>query len=249
MFPRIYKLRDMRYIALATDYDGTLAHDGFVTAATIEALERLRQSGRKLIMVTGRELADLESVFPRLILFDRIVAENGAVVYTPAPRERQVLGEPPDALFIETLRRRGVTPLSVGDSIVATRHPQETTVLEVIRDLGRELHIVFNKGAVMILPATVNKMSGLRVALQTLGISEHNTVGIGDAENDHAFLKWCEFSAAVANALPSLKETADMTTRGHHGAGVEELIDMILADDLASFDGLVRARTRYTTPA
>ena len=130
----------MRYIALATDYDGTLAHDGFVTAATIAALERLRQSGRKLILVTGRELTDLESVFPRLFLFDRIVAENGAVVYTPATREKQVLGEAPDALFIETLRRRGVTPLSVGFDR-RERHPQETTVLEVIRDLGRELHI------------------------------------------------------------------------------------------------------------
>jgi HAD superfamily hydrolase (TIGR01484 family) len=231
----------MRYIALATDYDGTLAHDGAVADSTIAALERLRQSRRKLILVTGRELPDLELVFPRWTLFDRIVAENGAVLYTPATREKQVLAEAPDPTLVEMLRERGVTPLSVGDSIVATWRPHENTVLEVIRDLGLELHVVFNKGAVMILPANVNKMSGLKAALKTLGISEHNTVAVGDAENDHAFLKWCEFSAAVANALPSLKETADVTTRADHGAGVEELIERILTDDLASCDPPRRA--------
>jgi HAD superfamily hydrolase (TIGR01484 family) len=232
----------MRYIALATDYDGTLAHDGEVDAETIGALERLLQSGRKLIMVTGRELPDLESVFSRFSLFDRIVAENGAVIYTPATGEKQVLAEPPVPAFVETLRRRGIDPLSFGDVIVATRRPHETAVLEVIRDLGLELNVVFNKGSVMILPASVNKMSGLKVALESLGIAADHTVGVGDAENDHAFLKCCGFSVAVANALASLKETADLTTHADHGAGVVELIDMILADD-------PRLRKGYTAPA
>jgi len=77
----------MRYFALATDYDGTLAHDGVVSATTIAALERLRASGRKLILVTGRELADLLRAFTRIDLFDRVVAENGALIYSPATRE------------------------------------------------------------------------------------------------------------------------------------------------------------------
>jgi len=44
-------------------------------------------------------------------------------------------------------------------------------------------------------------MSGLDAALNAMGLSEHNVVGVGDAENDHAFLAHCEFSVAVANAL------------------------------------------------
>jgi hypothetical protein len=36
----------------------------------------------------------------------------------------------------------------------------------------------------------------------------------------------------VDNALPTLKEKADVVTRGHHGAGVTELIDELVADDL-----------------
>src|SRR5213593_191619 len=68
----------MRYHALACDYDGTIARDGEVRENTILALEEVRKSGRKLILVTGRELDDLIKVFPRIDLFDRVVAENGA---------------------------------------------------------------------------------------------------------------------------------------------------------------------------
>ena len=49
--------------------------------------------------------------------------------------------------------------------------------------------MIFNKGAVMILPSGVNKATGLAAALEELGLSPHNVVGVGDAENDHAFLE------------------------------------------------------------
>src|SRR6185295_17375636 len=150
----------MRYHALACDYDGTIAWDSSVSDRTIEALEDLKKSGRKLLLVTGRELDDLAAVFPRLDLFDRVVAENGALLYRPATKEQRVLGEPPPEALVERLRAAGVAPLSVGKVIVATWEPHQTTVLEAIRDLGLELQVVFNKGAVMVLPAGVNKASG-----------------------------------------------------------------------------------------
>jgi HAD superfamily hydrolase (TIGR01484 family) len=223
----------MRFIALCTDYDGTIAHDGRVDAATIAALEDLRASGRKLVLVTGRELDDLKRVCDRLDLFERVVAENGALIYRPATREERVLGEAPAAQFVEELRRRGVEQLSVGRCIVATWQPHERHVLESIRDLGLELQVIFNKGAVMILPSGINKASGLQAALDELDISAHNTVAVGDAENDHALLSLCECSAAVANALPAVKEKVDIVLARDHGAGVRELIGRILADDLA----------------
>ena len=52
----------MRFYCLATDYDGTIAHDGVVAATTIAALERLKASGRRLVLVTGRELEVLDAV-------------------------------------------------------------------------------------------------------------------------------------------------------------------------------------------
>ena len=74
----------MRYLVLASDYDGTLASDGRVNDVTLKALESIRATGRKLILVSGRFLVDLQRVFPRIDLFDMVVVENGAVLYRPA---------------------------------------------------------------------------------------------------------------------------------------------------------------------
>src|SRR5688572_2757448 len=131
----------MRYLALACDYDGTIAHHGRVNDVTIAALERLRASGRKLLLVTGRELDDLMRIFPHVQLFDRVVAENGALLYNPATRAEHPLGEAPPVEFVRELQRRGVTPLSVGRVIVATWQPHDSTVHEVIRDMALELQV------------------------------------------------------------------------------------------------------------
>lgn len=221
----------MRYQALATDYDGTIAHDGVVDAPTLAAMERLRAAGRKLILVTGREFDDLLNVFPELTRFDRVVAENGAVVYDPATQNVRMLTEPPPPRFLGVLKEKGV-PVSVGRTIVATVVPHEHAMLAAIRDLGLEYHLSFNKGAVMALPSGVTKATGLAPAVGDLGIPLERVVGVGDAENDHAFLTLCGCAVAVANALPAVKERADLVTAGARGFGVAELIDRMLADDL-----------------
>jgi predicted mannosyl-3-phosphoglycerate phosphatase (HAD superfamily) len=142
------------------------------------------------------------------------------------------LHDPLPSRFIADVRARGV-PVSVGHVIVSSREPHETVILDVIKLLGLELEIIFNKGAVMVLPAGVNKATGLALALHKMGFTPDKTVGIGDAENDHAFLNMCGCAVAVNNALPSLKERACLVTTASYGAGVMETIDRLIADDLA----------------
>src|SRR5262245_13046129 len=223
----------MRYLGLATDYDGTIALDGRVDEVTIDALRRIRASGRKLIMVTGRELDDLLAIFPHCDLFDQVVAENGALLYHPATAAVRVLTEPPSARFIAELTKRGVHPISVGRTIVATVEPHEQAVLAAIRDLGLEWHVIFNKGSVMALPSGVTKATGLHAVLAELHLNPEQVVGAGDAENDQAFLTLCGCSAAVANALPAVRDRADWVSQFRRGAGVVELVDRLMADDLA----------------
>src|SRR4051812_38815558 len=129
----------MRYQVLACDYDGTIATHGVVDALTLAALERFVASGRTLILVTGRELGDLERIFPRLDLFTRIVAENGALLVHPATRAQRRLADAPSQELVARLRASGA-PVSVGEVIVATFEPHEVTAIEIIRDLGLELH-------------------------------------------------------------------------------------------------------------
>jgi hydroxymethylpyrimidine pyrophosphatase-like HAD family hydrolase len=238
----------MRYLALATDYDGTLATNGVVNDATLRSLEKLKASGRKLLMATGRHLPDLQRVLPKLELFDRVVAENGALLYNPASREEKVLAEAPKEEFLQALRAAGVI-FDVGHCIVASWTPSEVAILKVIKRMGLDYQVIFNKGAVMVLPAGINKATGLKAALEELQLSPHNTVAIGDAENDRAFLSASECGVAVANALPALREKADVVTRGDHGAGVEELIGQLLKDDLQAWDErLERSSIAIGTP-
>jgi hydroxymethylpyrimidine pyrophosphatase-like HAD family hydrolase len=222
----------MRFEVLATDYDGTLAHDGRVEPVVLEALERLRASGRRVVLVTGREIGDLRRVFSRFELFDMIVAENGGVLFTPSTGQFKLLHPAPSPKLAQELRARNVAPLSVGHIIVATTEPNEAIVLEAIKSLGLELKIIFNKGSVMVLPPGVNKATGLAEALKQIGIAPEKTIGVGDAENDHAFLEFCGCAVAVNNALPSLKEHADWVTRNSDGRGVCELIEAMIGTDL-----------------
>jgi HAD superfamily hydrolase (TIGR01484 family) len=222
----------MHFRALAADYDGTIAHHGAVDADTMAALGRLKESGRCLVLVTGREMADLRHAFPETALFDRIVAENGGVLHNPATGRERALAPAPPGSFVRRLMELEVEPISVGHTIVATWLPHDKAVLGAIEELGLELQIIFNKGAVMVLPAGVNKASGLAAALDELALSAVNVVAVGDAENDHAFLRSCGCSAAVGNALPAVKEASDIVLSRDHGAGVVELIDRILREDV-----------------
>ena len=221
----------MRYVALATDYDGTLASQGAVDGETVEALRRLAATSRKLLLVTGRQIEDLKGVFPEVAMFDRVVAENGPVIYRPRSGEIRLLAEPPAAGFVDALRRRGVDPLSVGHVVVATVEPNDAIVAAVIRELGLELQVILNKGSVMVLPTSIDKATGLCETLKELSLSPTDVVGVGDAENDLTFLSLCGWSVAVANALDSVKERADYVTRGRSSSGVRELIDLVVSDD------------------
>jgi hydroxymethylpyrimidine pyrophosphatase-like HAD family hydrolase/energy-coupling factor transporter ATP-binding protein EcfA2 len=221
----------MHILALAVDYDGTIAKNGFVTRETVEAMLRLKKTGKKLLLVTGRQLIDLQRVCTDLGIFDYIVAENGAVLHDPASGSTEIVAAPPSSQLIERLTSQSPIPLAVGQSIIATWHPHEHAVINAIHDLGLELQLIFNKDAVMILPVNVNKATGLASALRELDISPLSVAGCGDAENDLSFLAACGCSAAVANALPSLKSAVDMVLDHDHGDGVIEFIERIMSED------------------
>jgi hydroxymethylpyrimidine pyrophosphatase-like HAD family hydrolase len=221
----------MLYQALATDYDGTIATAGRLPAATRAALLRWRESGRALVLVTGRELNDLTRVCPELDLFDLVVVENGAVLHRPLTAETVLLCEPVADELLLGLRRAGV-PFGVGRAILATARTHADAVSRLAIELGVGVSLSYNKSSVMILPAGVDKASGLEAALAELGLEAAATVGVGDAENDLAFMAVCGLAVAVANALPDVRSSAGRTTVGAEGEGVVELVDGLLVADV-----------------
>lgn len=227
----------MRYRALALDFDGTLATDGCVDDSTVSALERARASGRKLVMVTGRELPSLHATFARADIFDLIVAENGGLLYEPGTGTQTMLAEAPPFELFRVLKARGVR-VSMGAVVVATWEEHHAAVVDLLVELGmtKDVDLILNKGAVMILPRNVNKGTGIACASTALAIPLTAFVGIGDAENDAPLLHACGVGVAVENALDAIKAQADIVTRGARGAGVVEIVESLLVDDLDSYE-------------
>ena len=191
----------MSYLALATDFDGTLATDGYVDDPTLAALERWRDAGRKLILITGRQFDDLLAVFPCIDRFDRVVAENGAFLYSPATKTERPLAQRLSDEFIQQLRDRiehseheksipeefsnlvnkqQLESFGVGRVIVATWTPHDTIAQNLIEEMKLDAQIILNKGAVMILPTGIDKAFGLQAALNDLTLSPESVVGVGD---------------------------------------------------------------------
>jgi len=207
---------------IATDYDDTIAEIGFVSDTNLRAMERFRTSGRLLILNTGRGLEDLSTVFPELHRFDMLVLENGAVLYNPATRTERLLAQPPPQSFIDDLRRRGVSPLPARRVILDTWATHHLEIEAAIRASGLKLHLIFNQDSVMVLPAGMDKGSGLRASLEPTGIALEHVAGIGDGENDHGLLDACGLKIAVPNAVPAI------LAKAHRIMTFEALVDAIL---------------------
>ncbi len=224
----------MRFTVLACDYDGTIARDGRVDDETAWDLGRVRTSGRRLVLVTGRDLPTLRAVCPHLELFDLVVAENGCLLYRPADGSERPLADAPPPALVERLEA-GDVPVTVGRAVVFTWRPNEVAALEAIADLGLGHQVILNREAVMIVPPGVTKGTALLAALDELRMSPHNTVAIGDAENDHDLLAVTACGVAVADAVPALTARADHVTEAAGPEGTRELVAALLADDLASW--------------
>ena len=219
----------MRYLALATDYDGTLATHGVVRPSTLAAMHRAKAGGLQLWLVTGRELQGVMEVCPQWRLFDRLVVENGAVLFDPATGVSRSIAPAPPAQLVDRLERQGV-PVQVGASIVSTYEPHGPAVHAAIVELKLDWHVIMNNDAVMALPRGVDKAFGLRALMSELGVAAEHVAAVGDAENDIALLQASGYPVAVANAIPAVKSVATWTTPGERGDGVAQLIDRLLEE-------------------
>ena len=212
----------MKFCVLALDYDGTIAHRGEAHPAVLEAIQEARARGIVVAVVTGRILSDLKKVAGDLDIFDAVVAENGAVLAFPNGRKR-VLGRPPPPALMDELCRLNVD-FKLGDCVLEADASSAPRILNVIQRLEFPLVLAFNRSRVMLLPQGISKATGLRAALDTLRLSLHNCIAIGDAENDFQLLEAAEIGVAVAWGSKSLFEIADEVLPGTGPAAVADYI-------------------------
>jgi hydroxymethylpyrimidine pyrophosphatase-like HAD family hydrolase len=219
----------MKFAVLALDYDGTIAEGGALDPAVRTAIVEARTHGIVVVLVTGRILADLQRRLREPSLFEAIVAENGALLHFPGTGRSIALGRHPPQVFLDELRRRSVSFLS-GECVVEVEAATASTVLAAIRELELPLVLSFNRGRLMVLPQAISKGTGLREALRALRLSAHNSVGIGDAENDHELLETCELGVAVGWGSDALKAVADEVLEGEGPPAVADFVRRLLQE-------------------
>jgi hydroxymethylpyrimidine pyrophosphatase-like HAD family hydrolase len=212
----------MRLRAIALDYDGTIATDGVLHPAVLESVRQARERGVVVVIVTGRILSDLKRVAGSLDFVDGVVAENGAVI-SLANGYTMSLGQAPPPSLIAELREQGID-FHVGRCVVEMDAAFANVAISLIRKLELPVSITFNRGRMMVLPNSIGKSSGLCNLLNILRVSVHNTLGIGDAENDHDLLNSCEYGVAVEWGSSLLKQQADHVI---YGSGPEAVAGYI----------------------
>jgi len=225
----------MRYVGLATDGDGTVLKDNRMADDVALALERFRAAGGRLFLITG-ELVEQLAEFPRLDLFEQVVAENGAVLFDPATRGETILCEPPPAVLGKMLRERLASKVKCGRVVVTAKKESKREVEDVLAKLNIGWQIISNRKDLLLLPAGVDKASGLKTLLKKIGLARNQVVGIGDAENDIALMQASGLGVTVADVEPQAKAHARLVTEGGAGGGVAELVERMMRDDLPSSD-------------
>jgi hydroxymethylpyrimidine pyrophosphatase-like HAD family hydrolase len=210
---------------LAIDYDGTVAEHGVFHPEVRAAIQEVRERGLAVVLVTGRRLNDLRDVAGDLRFADAVVGENGAVYTIPGTGRASVLAPHVVPAFADRLRQQGID-IAVGESVVEADASAATAILRVVREMELPLVLLFNRGRLMVLPQSVSKGTGLRQALRALRLSPHNTVAVGDAENDHELLAVSEVGVAVGWGSAALRAVADEVVEG---AGPAALVPFLRA--------------------
>ncbi len=224
-------VRPRGWSVLASDFDGTLADEGWVPLETLAAVARFRAGGGLLVLITGRRLPELDAVFPEWgDVVDLLVAENGGVLLDPRTPPARPLAPtlPPELPAL--LEQYGVGPAELGEVLVSTDREEEVAMAQVAAALAPTwpCHVIPNKDRLMLMPAGVDKGTGLRAALEVLGREMSDVLAIGDGENDIPLLRDAGLGVAVGDAVPSLREHADVTTTACSSAGVVEAIERLL---------------------
>ncbi len=209
------------------DLDETLTEGGEtrVKDNVRRSLIGLRDSGWTLILATGRDITYLMRREDIKGVFHAWIAEAG-LSYIIHGRGLVKVNAPVGWLeAVSSLRNLGY--VQVKDHTVSVKERYLHELEGELSRLGIKARLVNNKGNVILLPEGVSKMSALRMLLDDLGVRGF-VAAVGDSEVDVELLRGVDFSAAVANAEPGVKEVVDYVASRPDGDGVVEVIGVLL---------------------
>jgi hypothetical protein len=120
----------------------------------------------------------------------------------------------------------------VGRVVVDTTRDYAEQARRALVAVGARMDLVFNRGFLMLVPPGVSKATGVQRAIRLLGLTSHDVLSIGDAENDLDFLETCDWRACPENALPEVKQRVDWVFPGENGTSVTQAIDQRILPEM-----------------
>lgn len=216
---------------LACDFDGTLIDDGCLAPEVVAAPAEASSRGVAAILVTGRVVEDLRLAEVDMTGFDTVAAENGAVVWLPA-RDRFIqLGNALPTTFSGSCGHAASPLIHAGAVVVGRSDRHAAEILELVRVLGLDSQLIFNRTALMLLSSGVSKATGVRRAWRSSGAPEHNMIAFGDAENDLPLLAAARVGVAARGAGAALLSVVDDRLTQPAGAGVVRYVGQRFAQE------------------
>ena len=78
-----------------------------------------------------------------------------------------------------------------------------------------------------MLPEGISKAAGVKKLIELLGFQDKFVAAAGDYGNDRAMIAEADLGVAVANALDSVKEAADLIVSDNNHAPMSQMIEHI----------------------
>lgn len=202
------------------DLDGTakMPEEPF-NPALGERLAELRRRGVRVMLATGRSVAELRTIVD-FGLFDAVVAENGTVQLIGGAKKILAPAEwfPVRDMLLQTFG---------GGSEEVVVSLDRGLLPDAERVTGSAARVELNKDRIMILPAGFDKGRGVAATLRDMGTGG-KVMSIGDGENDLSMFRVSDFRVALDNSVEALKKEADYIARSPDGQGAAEAIDELI---------------------
>ena len=247
-----------KYQVIALDLDGTLlTSNKTISPRTMAVLQQCMDNGMQPVIVTGRARSSIPALLPPEFPVIPWICSHGAETYLDGRRLASNMIDVPlakeivravesvasgmklstvlDGIWYATL------PIGIPHVIADLGTVIDRPVPKLVCDLspladveafssalpeGCKLIIAANLGE--IVAAGVSKISALRSLLEEWGMTLHDAVAFGDHLPDLDMLAACGLGVAMGNAVPEVKEAADLVTSSCDEDGIAEVLERLI---------------------
>jgi hypothetical protein len=223
---------------LAVDVDGTLTRPGHHDATAPAGVDPrvfdpLREWPAPVVVATGKAFPYPVALCQFVGLPERVVAENGGVVYAADEVVFAGDAEAARAVLAAFEARGGQTGWGVADTVNRWRETEVAVSVDADETLLRavaaehDMTVVDTGYAYHVVAPDVDKGVGLRRVAELLDREADAFVAVGDSENDVPLFEVADRSYAVANAAEVARSAADRVLDGEGAEGFLAALSLI----------------------